>query len=103
MYSGFIMRIVLSLIAILLTGHMALADADYDTARKLREAGKVLPLETILHKLEKTHPGKVLEVELEKDHGQIIYEIELLIDKGKVIELKVDPRTGEILKQKEEH
>ena len=86
----------------LLSGQLALADTDYDTARKLREAGDILPLETILHKLEQTHPGKVLEVELEKSHGQVIYEIELLDTNGKVIKLQVDPRSGEILKQKKD-
>lgn len=79
-----------------------LADTDYDTARKLREAGDILPLETILHKLNQTHPGKVLEVELEKKHGRVIYEIELLDANGKVWEFKVDPRSGEVLKQEEE-
>jgi len=83
--------------------HQALADADYDTARKLREAGDILPLETILHKLNQTHPGKVLQVELEHEPGRVIYEIELLDAGGKVWEFKIDPRNGEILKQKEEH
>lgn len=98
-----IMHAGLFVLATLLASHLALADADYDTARKLREAGDVLPLETILHKIEETHPGKVLEVELEKHHGQIIYEIELLDANGKVRELKVDPRTGEIIKPEEAH
>jgi len=97
-----IMRFGLALLAALLGSHLAMADADYDTARKLREAGDILPLETILRKVGKTHPGKVLEVELEKNHGRIIYEIELLDAKGKVWELKVDPRSAEIIKQKEE-
>lgn len=95
-------QIGLSAVGALLVTQLALADADYDTARKLREAGDILPLETILHKLEKTHPGKILEVELEKRHGRVIYEIELLDAHGKVWELKVDPRTGEVLKQEEE-
>jgi uncharacterized membrane protein YkoI len=102
MHTRSITRLGLSLLAALLGSHLALADADYDTARKLREAGDILPLETILRKVGKTHPGKVLEVELEKNHGKIFYEIELLDPKGKVRELKVDPRTGEIIKQKEE-
>jgi len=78
------------------------ADSDYDTARQLREAGDILPLETILQKLQLSHPGKVLEVELDKEHGQLIYEIELLDSKGKVWELKVNPHTGELLEQKED-
>jgi uncharacterized membrane protein YkoI len=99
---AFIKRVGLILLAGLLTSQLALADTDYDTARKLREAGDILPLETILHKLEKTHPGKVLEVELEKSHGQVIYEIELLDANGKVIKLKIDPRSGDTLKQQKD-
>ena len=79
------------------------AESDSDTARKLREAGDILPLETILHKLNQTHPGKVLEVEFEREHGKVIYEIEMLDDKGEVWQLKVDPRTGDILQKKQEH
>jgi uncharacterized membrane protein YkoI len=98
----FIKRGGLVLVSVLLTTQLALADTDYDTARKLRESGDILPLETILQKLEVSHPGKVLEVELEKTHGQLIYEIELLDAKGKVWKLKVDPRSGDVIKQKED-
>lgn len=95
--------IVLSVLGVFIGIRPVLAEADYDTARKLREAGDILPLETILHKLNKTHPGKVLEVELEQKNSQVIYEIELLDANGKVWEFKVDPRNGEVLNQKEEH
>lgn len=93
-------RISLTLLAMLLCSQPLLAKTDYDTARKLRKAGDILPLESILHKLAKTHPGKVLEVELETKHGKILYEIELLDQHGKVWQLKVDPRTGSVVKQK---
>jgi len=92
----------LSLPGLLLTASLALADSDHDTARQLREAGDILPLETILKKIQATHSGKVLEVELEKKHDRLVYEIELLDDNGKVWELKVDPHTGEILQQQED-
>jgi len=92
-----------SILGVFISIRLVLADADYDTARKLRESGDIMPLETILHKLNQTHPGKVLQVELEHEHGRVIYEIELLDAKGKVWEFKIDPRNGEILKQKEEH
>ena len=102
MTRDFIKRGGLILAGIVLGSQLALADTDYDTVRKLREAGDILPLETILHKLEQTHPGKVLEIELEKSHGQVFYEIEMLDTKGRVWKLKVDPRSGDVLKQKED-
>jgi uncharacterized membrane protein YkoI len=95
-------RFGLAILATLAVSQPILADSDYDTARKLREAGDILPLETILKRLQKTHPGKVLEVELEHKHDRVLYEIELLDKDGKVWEFKLDPRTGRILKQKRE-
>lgn len=76
----------------------ALADNDADTARRLRAAGEILPLETILQRLQSGHPGKVLEVELEKKRDRMIYEIELLDGTGRVRELEVDAQSGELLK-----
>jgi len=83
----------------LLVTSAAFADSDYDRAQQLREAGEILPLETILEKLHSSHPGKVLEVELENEHGQVIYEIEILDDTGKVQKIKVNAKTGEQLRQ----
>jgi uncharacterized membrane protein YkoI len=102
MTRDFIKRGGLVLAGVFISAQLVLADTDYDTARKLREAGDILPLETILHKLEQTHPGKVLEVELEKKHGKVMYEIELLDAKGKVWKFRVDPRSGDVVKQKED-
>lgn len=93
----------MSLLAMLLYCQPLLAETDHNTARKLREAGDILPLETILHKLTKTHPGKVLEVELESKHGRVLYEIELLDHHGKVWQLKIDPRSGKVVKQRTGH
>ena len=87
---------------VLLVTNSAFADSDYDRAQQLREAGEILPLETILQKLHTRHPGKVLEVELENEHGQVIYEIEILDDKGKVREIKVNAKTGEQLQQEKD-
>jgi uncharacterized membrane protein YkoI len=84
---------------VLLVANPAFTDSDYDRAQQLREAGEILPLETILQKLHTSHPGKVLEVELENEHGQVIYEIEILDDNGKVWEIKVNAKTGERLQK----
>ena len=100
-----IARICLSatlLAGILLLANATFADRDYDEARQLRKAGKILPLETILKKLHTRHPGKVLEVELEREHGRVIYEIEILDNRGKVWKLKVNAKTGELLQRKED-
>jgi uncharacterized membrane protein YkoI len=95
-------RTGLALLGMLLITLSTHAETDFDTARKLRESGDILPLETILQKLEKKYPGKVLEVELETKHGKAIYEIELLDTGGKVWELRVNARSGEIIHQHQE-
>ena len=58
------------------------ADADHDRARQALEAGEVLPLGTILERVERDHPGQVLDVELELEkHDGVerwVYEVKLL-------------------------
>jgi uncharacterized membrane protein YkoI len=39
---------------------------DHDRARQAVEAGEVLPLRTILERVERDYPGQVVEVELER-------------------------------------
>lgn len=72
-------------------------DRDHDRARKALEAGEILPLRTIIDRLDRDYPGQILEVELERDDGQWIYEVKLVRDKGAVIKLKLDARDGTLL------
>lgn len=75
-------------------------ERDHDRARQALEAGEVLPLRTILERVEREHPGQVLEVELERDDGRWIYEIKLLRAGGAVSKLKVDAADGRVLEQR---
>ena len=83
---------------------MSLADADHDRARRALEAGEVLPLGTILTRLERDHPGQVLDVELdlEKHDGaeRWVYEVKLLRKGGALVKLEVDARTGTVISRK---
>ncbi|OYW19489.1 MAG: hypothetical protein B7Z54_03745 [Sphingobacteriales bacterium 12-47-4] len=47
-------------------------------ARQALERGQVLPLRTVLEKVEREYQGQVLKVEFEHDDGRFIYEIRLL-------------------------
>lgn len=79
----------------------ALADAaDHEQARQALAAGEILPLRQILDRVEKHHPGQILEVELEREHGSWIYEIKLLRPDGAVTKLELDARNGNLLQQK---
>ena len=79
----------------------ALAGSDQDRARAAVQAGQVLPLKTLLERLERDHPGQVLDVELEHDDGRWIYEIRLLQPGGRRVKLELDAATGEVLRRKE--
>lgn len=83
-----------------LGGLPAWAGSDHDRARQAVQAGQVLPLRTVLERLEREHPGQVLEVELEQDDDVWIYEVKLLQDGGQLLRLKLDARTAALLGSK---
>lgn len=72
---------------------------DQDRALQLREAGKILSLGEILSMNSAWIDGHILEVELERERDILIYELEILDDKGRVWELKVDAKSGRIIKR----
>jgi uncharacterized membrane protein YkoI len=82
--------------------HSLADDIDQATARKLRSSGQILPLEKIHTKAKTIKAGKILETELETKNGQYIYEIELLDDKGIVWEIKLNAKTGQLIKLEED-
>lgn len=73
---------------------------DHERALQAVQSGQVLPLAKVLALVEKAHPGQVLEVELEHEKQQWQYEIKLLQPDGRLMKLRVDGRTGEVLKRK---
>ncbi|KLR59612.1 peptidase [Diaphorobacter sp. J5-51] len=77
---------------------------DHDLARQALERGQVLPLRTVLEKVEREYQGQVLKVEFEHDDGRFIYEIRLLQNDGRVAKLAVDAVNGQVLKiKRKEH
>ena len=78
-------------------------NADHDRARQAVEAGDVLPLRTILDRVEREYPGQVMEVELDREKGEWVYEIKLLRKGGALMKLKIQARDGTILGFKEKH
>lgn len=77
--------------------NQAMADEDYELARKLRESGQILALEEIVKRARTVKPGELLETELETKHGHYIYEVEMLDKTGQVWELKLDAATGKLI------
>ncbi len=77
-------------------------DDDYETARRLRASGSILPLTEVLKRLQADFPGRVLETELEGSGKRRVYEIKLLGRDGTVREFKVDAVTGKRLSSRDD-
>lgn len=73
-------------------------DIGHEAARRLVEAGTILPLSEVLERVHAEVPGKLLETELEYDDDDgLVYEIKVLRPGGRVQEIEVDAATGRIL------
>ena len=77
-----------------------LGHGDHVLARQALERGQVLPLRTVLDKVEREHQGQVLKIEFEQEDGRFIYEIRLLQQDGRLVKLEVDASSGQVLKIK---
>jgi uncharacterized membrane protein YkoI len=74
---------------------------DHERARQAVASGQILPLKAILARVEREAPGDVLEVELEQqDSGAWVYELKVLQAGGVLTKLKLDARTGAVLKSR---
>lgn len=76
-----------------------LADEDHEQARRLKEAGEILPLQQIIKKAKSIQQGRVIDVEFENEDGLYVYEVEMLDSAGEVWELYFDAATGELVKR----
>ena len=74
------------------------ADEGPAVAKRLSEAGVILPLEKIVAAARKIKPGEVLETELERKGQGYVYEIEILDARGQVWEVKLDAKTARFIK-----
>ena len=96
-------RLVLSCLALLLLVASPLLRADehnrgtHELARQALEQGRVLPLRTVLEKIERDYQGQALKVEFEQDDGRFLYKIRLLQSDGRMVKLKVDAVDGRVL------
>jgi len=75
----------------------ARADENHVEARKLRESGEILPLETIAERARAARSGEIIETELERGNGGYVYEVEILDESGTVWELKLNAKSGELI------
>lgn len=72
---------------------------DHDRARAALERGEVLPLATILERLEAVIDGEIIAAEFDRDDGRWLYEIEYIDQNGRIVELVVDAADGRVLER----
>lgn len=98
-----ITRLLMYFFLAALTLGVSARDLSQDEALRLREQGRIIPLETLLELVAQRHPqSSLLEVELEEDDDIYIYEVELATHEGVVRELEFDAHSGTILKDEED-
>lgn len=91
-------RITVLLLATLLsTAGLARDRGDHERARDAVQSGQILPLRSVLERLEREQAGQVLEIELDDDDRRWIYKVKLLQADGQLMRLYVDAGTGEVL------
>lgn len=83
--------------ALLATSAAARDRGDHERAREAVMSGQILPLSTVLQKLEREQAGQVLEIELEPLADRWMYEVKLLQTGGQLLRLEVDATTGEVI------
>lgn len=90
--------------AVLLGGFSAsvgsASEGDHEDARRLREAGEIVPLEQILPDARSRHGGHIIEIELERENGRYVYEVEFVDEAGQVHEYYYDAGDGRFLREK---
>jgi uncharacterized membrane protein YkoI len=77
-------------------------DADHEAVRGALMRNEILPLSRILAIAAERAPGDVLKIELERDRTALVYEVKILARDGRVREVKIDAKTGAVLKVEED-
>lgn len=70
---------------------------DHERARRMVQAGEIVPLRDVLAVMNRKFQGKMLEVELQNVDGRWLYDIRLLTPAGWIIDLFYDARTAELV------
>ena len=73
---------------------------DHELARQALERGQVLPLRTVIDRVEQQYHGQVIKVEFEREDGLFVYDIRLLQSDGRLVKLELDARDGRLIKMK---
>ncbi|NOZ52266.1 MAG: peptidase [Gammaproteobacteria bacterium] len=94
--------IISILVSLWITTNAWAGKYDHDDARRLRDAGDIVSLESIIDAAKTHRQGRIIEVELETKRDKIIYEVEIVDEQGIVWELKFNAQNGQLLEHKKD-
>lgn len=77
-------------------------DHNHDRARRAVERGEALPVTALLDRLKTQVPGEVVGIEFKREHGRSVYEFKVIDTRGRLLEVYVDPQSGEVLSMEED-
>lgn len=73
-------------------------DDDSYRARDGVSSGSILPLATILRRLDSGFAGRLIDADLKRRGGRVIYELQIVTPAGRVLEVDVDAATARVVK-----
>jgi uncharacterized membrane protein YkoI len=73
-------------------------DDDSHRARNAVSSGTILPLATILRRLDSGFAGRLIDADLKRRSGRVIYELQIVTPAGRVLEVDVDAATARVVK-----
>lgn len=97
-----------TLIGTILLGILATSAAQADKeiklnsneARELVSRGEIVSLDEIMRLNEAEFDGRIIEIELERKDAGYVYEIKLLRRDGRKAKLKIDGRSGTLIRSR---
>jgi len=70
---------------------------DSDRARDAVRSGQIMPLKTMLRKIDATRYGRIIDIRLSRSQSRDVYQLKLRDNTGAIRTLRVDARSGSLL------
>ena len=70
---------------------------DSDRARDAVRSGQIMPLKTMLRKIDATRYGRIIDIRLSRSPSRDVYQLKLRDNTGAIRTLRVDARSGSLL------
>jgi len=92
---------LLAVVLVAVAAGVGWADDDHLRAKAERDAGRIVPLQTILDRVQAEFHGSPVAIELDDEDGRWVYAVKLLTPAGAIVKLEYDARDGRLLQVKQ--